>query len=77
VILRGLLPRRRLVHIRQLVQRGAENLAGFADERGSIHAAAGVSEGTGYADADRVGSAEQRVVVVARAGVALHQDLRP
>ena len=59
----------------ELVQRGAEDLARFADERGSIHAAAGVGEGSGYADADRIGAAEQRIVIVARGGVALHQDL--
>src|SRR6185312_8303007 len=63
-----------LVDIRQLVQRGAKNLAGFADERGPVHAAAGVGEGPRYADADRIrAAAEQRIVIVARRGVALYQ----
>ena len=57
------------------MQRRAEYLAGFADQRGSIHAAAGVGEGTGYADPDRIGSTEERVIVVARGRVALEQLL--
>src|SRR5215217_9605137 len=64
-----------LVDIRQLVEGGAEDLARFADQRGSVHAAAGIGESSGYADADRTGAAEQRIVIVARGGVALHQDL--
>src|SRR6185312_6946566 len=65
----------RLIDIRQLVQGGAEDLARFADERGSIHAAAGIGKSSGNADADRIGAAEQRIVIVARGSVALHQDL--
>ena len=64
-----------LIDIRQLVQGGAEDLARFADERGSVHAAAGIRESSGYADADRIGPAEQRIVIVTRGGVALYQDL--
>src|SRR5262249_24137700 len=64
-----------LVYIRQLVQRRAEYLAGFADQRRPVHGAARVGEGAGYADADRAGSAEQRIVVVARRSVTLHQHL--
>src|SRR5882757_366740 len=64
-----------LVGIREPVQRRPKNLAVFADQRRAVHGAARVGEGAGYADADRVGSAEQRVVVVARGGVALHQHL--
>ncbi|GCC44084.1 hypothetical protein chiPu_0028339, partial [Chiloscyllium punctatum] len=45
-----------LIDIRELVQRCAEDQARLADQRGSTHGAAGVSEGAGDADADRRGS---------------------
>src|SRR5215472_2385956 len=59
------------------MQRGAKDLAVLADQRGSVHHPARVGEGAGNADADRSGAAEQRIVVVARRGVTLHQDLAP
>src|SRR3954469_21587496 len=62
------------VAVGKLPQRGAKNLAGFADQRGAVHDRGGVGEGAGYADADRVRAAEQRIFVRA-GGVALHQHL--
>ena len=67
--------RRPLIRIRQLVQRCAEDLAGFADKGRAVHGAARISEGAGDADADGIGSAEQRIGVLAGSGVTLHQHL--
>src|SRR5436309_7535803 len=64
------------IAVSQLPQRCAKNLAGFADQRGAVHDSGGVGEGAGYADADGVRSAEQRVGIQAR-GMALHQHLAP
>src|SRR5216683_3154274 len=57
-----------------LLQGGAENLAGFADQRRSIHDPACLGEGSGDADADRGRAAEQGIGVGA-GGVALHKNL--
>src|SRR6185437_8321501 len=66
---------RKLVDVGELVQRGAEDLAGLADQCGAIHASAGVGERAGDTDANRGGPAEQWLVVIAGRGVALHQHL--
>jgi len=44
-----------LVGIRQPAQRGAENLAGFADQPPSRSWCRAIGKGAGHADADRVG----------------------
>src|SRR5262249_7780302 len=62
-----------LADIGKLVQRCAKYLAGLADQRRSIHHAAGVGEGSGDTDADRSRAAEQWIVVRAWGGVPLHE----
>ncbi len=69
----GIVPR--LISFRELVQRGAENQAGLADERCARHLRAGVRVGPADADADRGRAAEQRIVIAPRRGVPLHQHL--
>src|SRR3569832_1565413 len=67
-------PDKRSVGFGQPAQRGGEDLAGFADQRRAAHVGRGIGEGTGDADADRVGSAKQRGNIGARC-VAPDQNL--
>ena len=66
-----------LIHIRELAQRRAKDLAGFADQRGAGHGRRGVGEGAGDADADRGRPAEQGIVAMTRARCGAAPAPRP